>query len=144
MRCPTSLEEWKRVEEKFRTRWNAPHAVGTIDRKHIKMKKPRKSGSDYYNYKSFISLVLLASVDIEYRFLQIDCGSSGSCSDTQIFNRSNLREKIEDGSLGLPAPEPLGEGGWMVVMDGETLQQKTTHKGRKYRQLQDLQRQEGG
>ena len=29
-------------------------------------------------------------------------------------------------------------------MDGGTLQQKTTHKGRKNRKLQDLQRQEGG
>ena len=28
-----------------------------------------------------------------------------------IFNRSDLKKKIEDGSLGLPAPEPLGEGG---------------------------------
>ena len=28
-------------------------------------------------------------------------------------------------------------------MDGETLQQKTTHKGRKNSKLQDLQRQEG-
>ena len=41
----------------------------------------------------------------------IDCGSSGSCSDAQIFNRSLLQEKIEDGTLGLPPPEPLGEGG---------------------------------
>ena len=36
---------------------------------------------------------------------------NGPCSDTQIFNRSLLREKIKDGSLGLPPPEPLGEGG---------------------------------
>ena len=41
----------------------------------------------------------------------IDCGSSGSCSDTQIFNRRLFREKIEDGTLDLPAPKPLGEGG---------------------------------
>ena len=27
-RCPTSLEEWKRVEEKFRTRWNVPSLLG--------------------------------------------------------------------------------------------------------------------
>ena len=40
----------------------------------------------------------------------IDCGSSGSSSDAQIFNRSDLREKIQGGSLSLPAPEPLGEG----------------------------------
>ena len=65
------------------------------------MKKPKKSGIDYCNHKGFFSLVLLALDDTEYRFLLIDCGSSGSCSDAQIFNRSNLREKIEDSSLGL-------------------------------------------
>ena len=28
-----------------------------------------------------------------------------------IFDCSKLKKKIEDGTLGLPAPEPLGEGG---------------------------------
>ena len=71
------------------------------------MKKPKKSGSDYYNYKGFFSLVLLALVDAEYRFLWLDCGSSGSYSDAQIFNRSLLRKKIEDGSLGFRASSTL-------------------------------------
>ena len=79
----------KEAEEKCRTRWNVPHAVGAIDGKHIAMKKPIKSGSDNYNYKGFFSLVLLVLVDAEYRFLWIDCGSSDSCSDAQISNRSD-------------------------------------------------------
>ena len=87
------------MEEKFRTRWNVPHAVGAIDGRHVAMKKPKKTGSDFLNYKGFFSLVLLALVDAEYRFLWIDCESSGSSSDAHIFNRSNLREKIEDGAL---------------------------------------------
>ena len=99
------------VKEKFRTRWNIPHAVRAIDGKHIVMKKPKKSGSDYYNYNGFFSLVLLALVDEAYRFLWIECWSSGFCSDAQIFNRSDLREKIEDGSFGLLASEPLGDRG---------------------------------
>ena len=97
--------------EKFRTRWNVPHVVGAIDGKHIGMNKPQKSGSDYYNYKGFFSLVLLALVYAEYRFMWIYCGSSDSCSDAPILNRSDLRERIEDGSLGLPAPEPLRHRG---------------------------------
>ena len=38
-------------------------------------------------------------------------GSSGFSSDAPIFNRNDLREKIEHGSLVLPPPEPLGKGG---------------------------------
>ena len=110
LHCSTSPDEWKREEEKFRTRWNVPHAEGALDGKIITMKRPKKSHSDYYNYKGFFFLVL-ALVYTGYRFLWIDCGSSESSSDAQIFNRSDLREKIKDGSLGLPAPEPLGGGG---------------------------------
>ena len=54
-----SPDDWKRVDEKFRIRWNA---VGAIGGKHIAIKKPKKSGSDYYKYKGFYSLVLLALV----------------------------------------------------------------------------------
>ena len=87
--------------------------------------------------------------------------SSGSMRDQvdlhqmhRFFNRRDLWEKTEDGTLGLLTSESLGEGfarfalilaGWQRIcpdaMDGETLQQKTTHKRRKNSQLQDLQRQ---
>ena len=60
--------------------------------------------------QGLLSLVLLALVSAEYRFLWTDFAPSGSSSDAQIFNRSDLRE-IKEGSLGLPPPEPLGEGG---------------------------------
>ena len=36
---------------------------------------------------------------------------SGSRSDAQIFNKSLLREKIEDGNFWTPPPEPLEDGG---------------------------------
>ena len=75
------------------------------------MKKPKKSGSDYYNYKGLFFLVLLALVDAEYKFLFVNVGSSGSSSDAQIFNRNDLREKIEGGSSGLMPPQPMGERG---------------------------------
>ena len=87
-----------------------PPCCGEIDGNHIAMKKPKKSDSDYYNYKGFFSLMVLALVDAEYRFPWVNVGSNGSSSGTKVVNRNDLRETIEDGTLGLPPPEPLGLG----------------------------------
>ena len=67
--CPTDSEDWKKIEQRFRNRWNVPHAVSALDGKHIAIKKPKKSGSEYFKYTGYFSLVLLALVDVEYKFL---------------------------------------------------------------------------
>ena len=107
VKTPTTPEDWKVVAEQFRTRWQFPHALGAIDGKHIAIKCPKNSGSIYYNYKGFYSVVLLGLVDADYKFIWVDIGSNGCSSDAQIFNDCQLREGIEDGSIGLPAPENL-------------------------------------
>ena len=104
-------EDWKKIEERFRNRWNVPHAVGALDGKHIAIEKPNKSGSEYFNCKGYFSLVLLALVNADYKFLWVNMGASGSSSDAQIFNHRKLKRTIENGTLGLPPPEPLGPGG---------------------------------
>ena len=77
----------------------------------IAMKKPKKLCSGYFNYKGYFSLVLLALVDSDYKFLWVNVGVSGSSSYAQIFNHTKLRRRIENGTLGLSPPEPLGPGG---------------------------------
>ena len=109
--CPTDPEDWKKIEERFRHRWNVPHAVGALDGKHIAIKKPKKSGSECFNYKGYFSVVLLALVNAEHKSLWVNVRSSGSSSDAQIFNCSKLKRRIENGTLGIPPPEPLGPGG---------------------------------
>ena len=89
---------------------NCPNAVSALDGKHIATKKPKRSGSEYFNCKGYFSLVLLALVDADYKFLWVNAGGSGSSSDAQIFNRRKLK-RIENGTLGLLPPEPLGLGG---------------------------------
>ena len=157
MICPTDPEDWKKIEERFRNRWNVSHAVGALDGKYIAIKKPKKSGSEYFNYKGYFSLVLLALVDPEYNFLWVNVEACGSSSDAQIFNCSKLKRRIENGTLGLPPPEPLGPGGARsallpfggrclcnYALVGHALQQKATDQRGENSQLQDIQGQNGG
>ena len=61
----------------------------------------------FQNYKGFYSIVLMALVDADYKFLWIDVGGLGNQSDGQIYSQSELTECLEDGSIGLPTPSPL-------------------------------------
>jgi hypothetical protein len=45
-----------------------------MDGKHIAVKCPANSGSNFYNYKNFFNLFLFAIVDADYKFLYVDVG----------------------------------------------------------------------
>ena len=117
MNCPTTPEGWRPIAERFLNKWNFPHACGAIDGKHIACKCPAKSGSLYYNYKGFYSIVLLALVDSDYKFIWADIGSEGSASDAEIYNNSQLKQLTEDGALGLPPPDPLPNDNQVTFAD---------------------------
>ena len=156
--CKAILEEFQQeLRRNLETHGMYHNAVGAQDGKHIAMEKPKNSGNEYFTYKGYFSVVLLALVDAEYKFVWVNVGSSGSSSDAQIFNRSRLNIKIENGTLGLPPPEPQEPGGPNLyhfllrerflcchALAGQALQQKTTDQGGENSQLRDIQRQEGG
>lgn len=78
-----------------------------IDGKHIRIKAPPDSGSDYYNYKGFFSVVLLAVVNAHSKFIYIDVGGNGRASDTIIFKNTDLYHALKSGSLNIPPPKEL-------------------------------------
>lgn len=99
---PKRQEEWKEITQKFGNRWNFLNTLGAIDRKHIAIRCPPSGCSKYFNYKGFPSVVLLALVDAEYKFLFVDIGSPGIRSDGDIFIHTPLRHAFKGGTLGLP------------------------------------------
>ena len=72
LRLPETPQEWLAVAEGFKRRWNWQNCLGALDGKHIRVRCPPHSGSVYYNYKGFFSIVLFALVDCDYRFLFVD------------------------------------------------------------------------
>ena len=102
-----NVDDWRHIAEGFEKKWNFPHVTGAIDGKHIAIMCPKNSGSEYYNYKKFYSIVLLAVVDADYKFVFVDVGRNGAASDVQVFERTPLKKAIEEGRVGWPAPDPL-------------------------------------
>ena len=107
MTCPTTPEGWHAISDKFLKRWNFPHTCGALDGKHIACKSPPKSGSQYFNYKGFYSVVLMGLVDADYKFIWADIGGKGSSSDAHIYNNSEIKKLAEDRTIGFPATDTL-------------------------------------
>lgn len=75
-----------------------------MDGKHIAILQPEKCGSEYFNYKHFLSIVLLALVSANYKFIYINAGASGRAGDAGIYTDSDLKKALDDNSLNLPEP----------------------------------------
>ncbi|XP_063224895.1 uncharacterized protein LOC134542187 [Bacillus rossius redtenbacheri] len=99
-------EVWRKSEVGFRERWNFPNCIGSIDGKHVEIKCPNKSGSSYYCYKNFFSIVLLSIVDPYYNFIVVDIGSYGRHSDSAIFENSFYRDFVDNKTILPPKPLP--------------------------------------
>lgn len=95
-----------RISKTFFDKWNFPNCAGSIDGKHIRIKCPKKSGTMFYNYKQFFSIVLQAIADANYKLVCIDVGGYGKQSDGGTFASSTLYEQLENGSL-LPEGKKL-------------------------------------
>ncbi|XP_050498040.1 uncharacterized protein LOC126879131 [Diabrotica virgifera virgifera] len=100
-------EIWKSIAGDYERKWQFYNCLGAIDGKHISIRKPLKSGSSFFNYKKNFSVVLLATVDANYRFTTVDVGSMGRFSDGNIFANSPLGKLLSSGSMDLPEPKSL-------------------------------------
>ena len=75
--------------------------------KHIRIWCPISSGSEYVDYSGFFTLIVLAFVGPDYRFLYIDVGCQRSASDGGLFSKSSLFQALAEGTLNLPPPQSL-------------------------------------
>lgn len=69
IKFPDTENERLDISRGFMHRWQFPDCFGAMDGTHIPILAPPHYPDDYYNYKSFHSIVALAVVDHKYRFM---------------------------------------------------------------------------
>ncbi|CAN7991507.1 unnamed protein product, partial [Ixodes hexagonus] len=72
-----------------------PQGVGALDGCHIEICPPKDNAADYHNYKGWYSMILLAVVDHDYKFLYTNVRSPGRNHDSAVFRKSRLPALIE-------------------------------------------------
>lgn len=85
-----SKEKVESIASDCETTANFPHCLGAVDGKHIRTICPVNSGSMYFNYKDYYSVVLMAVADSKYRFVYVNVGSFAKDCDSSIFRQSPL------------------------------------------------------
>ncbi|XP_069586542.1 uncharacterized protein [Ranitomeya imitator] len=63
---------WEANAPKFDQLCSFPNCIGAVDGKHIRITKPARSGSLFFNYKKYFSTVLMAIAGADCRFLAVE------------------------------------------------------------------------
>ena len=107
IKIPSTSENWLKISETFQSRWNFTNCLRAINGKHIQIRPPPGTGSEYFNYKKTFPIILLATAGPDYGYIYADIGSNGRMNDSGIWNSFDLQRKIEDNCLNIPAPTAL-------------------------------------
>lgn len=78
-------QQFTAISKEFNEKWNFPNVLGCLDGKHVRVRCPNRSGSLFYNYKDYFSIVLMALVDANCKFIAVDIGSFGREGDAGDF-----------------------------------------------------------
>lgn len=98
-----SKEIFVQTSKEFNHLQNFPNCMGCIDGKHVRISCPPHSGTMFYNYKKFYSIVLLGVCDAKYRFLVIDVGGFGKQSDGATFASCDFYHLIKNKESDVPS-----------------------------------------
>ena len=91
----------------FFMKWQFPNCFGCIDGKHIRIKCPPNTGSLFFNYKQYFSIILQGVADANCRFLAVDVGARGKQSDGGVLSESAFYQCLQNDQFSLPVSQKL-------------------------------------
>ena len=100
-----TAQQWKSVADGFLQCWQFPHYCGALDGKHCTVQKPLRTGSLFWNYKKSFSIILIALVDSNYKYIMIDVGAAGSQGDSNTFRDSAFSQLFFADKILFPPAE---------------------------------------
>ena len=87
---------------KFGEEWQFPYAFTAVNGSHLPIKCPNHGAQamkQYFNFKGFYSIVLMALVDAEYWFIWASVGAPGNTHDSTLLHSTDLWRKIVEGDF---------------------------------------------
>ena len=98
----SSEEDFKKNIRDMEEIWQFRYWWAAIDGCHIPIKCPAgslKSCKEYHNFKNFYSIVMMAMVDSNCRFIWGTCGFPGNSHDAIIFQSTQMWSDIKEGKF---------------------------------------------
>ena len=109
MRFPSTENDWLKIATEFEELWHCLDCIGLLDGKHIALFHPLSGGSNYYNYRSFHSIFLMALTDTNYKFLYVDIGCQGRLSDGAVYRNCSFNKLLTTDQIKIPAGRQLSD-----------------------------------
>ena len=81
-----NVQRLREVADGFERILHMPNCVGALDGRHCPVKKPSNSGSLFYNYKHFFSVVLMGMCDAYRRFVWVNVGDLGMILSVLLYS----------------------------------------------------------
>ena len=80
-----NAEEFLEISKQFQKKTHFANVIACADGKHVRIRSPPHSGTYFYNYKKFFSIVLMALVDAHCRFIWVNIGDFGKTISLNVL-----------------------------------------------------------
>ena len=99
---PESKDQFISSMKDMEAHWQFGFSFSAVDGSHIPIRCPSGGAlamKQYYNFKNFYSVVLLALVDANYRFIWASCGAPGNTHDSTYLQSTDIWTNICNGTI---------------------------------------------